>query len=259
MGYEVIQLSRDNGVATITLNRPPMNPLSSKVFQELDLAVDELAADRTVKAVILTGSGEKAFAAGVDIKEMADLTPVEVYSFCQASRVTFSKIENLGKPVIAVLNGIALGGGVELSLACDFRLASDTVKLGQPEINLGIIPGGGATQRLTRLVGMAKAKELIFFGDIIDAATAEKIGLVNKVFPAASLMEEARKFAAKLAAKPGVAMAMAKEAMNVGINLDINSGLILEVQNFVTAFASDDRKEGIGAFVEKRKPNFTDK
>ena len=259
MSYEAIQLTKNDHVATITLNRPPMNPLNSQVFRELSLAADEIEADETVKVVILTGSGNKAFAAGADITEMAHLTPVEVYAFCQASRVAFSKIENLSKPVVAVLNGMALGGGTELALACDFRLAADTAKFGQPEINLGIIPGGGGTQRLPRLIGMAKAKELILLGDVIDAATAERFGLVNKVFPADSLMEEAYKFAAKLASKPAVAMKMAKEAMNVGMNVDIHSALVLEIQNFVTAFASADAKEGINAFMGKRKPSFTDK
>ncbi|MHB1406757.1 MAG: enoyl-CoA hydratase/isomerase family protein [Desulfitobacteriaceae bacterium] len=259
MAYEVIQLTKENGVATITLNRPPMNPLNSQVFRELAQAVDELNADGSVKAVIITGSGEKALAAGADITEMVNLSPVEAYAFCQVSRTAFEKIENLRKPVIAAVNGLALGGGTELTLACDFRIAADTAKFGQPEINLGIIPGAGGTQRLARLIGTAKAKELIFLGDIIDAATAEKLGLVNKVVPAALLMEETRKLAQKLASKPAVAMKMAKEAINTGINLDISSALTLEIQNFITAFASEDRKEGMGAFMEKRKPNFTDK
>ncbi len=259
MAWEVIQITKEKGIATITLNRPPMNPLNSQVFQEINKAMLELEADASVKAVIITGSGDKAFAAGADITEMANLTPVEAYTFCQVSREAFSKIENLGKPVIAAVNGLALGGGTELSLACDFRLAADTAKFGQPEINLGIIPGAGGTQRLSRLIGAAKAKELIFLGDIIDAVTAEKLGLVNKVVPAASLLEEARKLAAKLAAKPAVALKMAKEAINTGLNLDINSALKMEIQNFITAFASADRQEGMSAFIEKRKPNFSDK
>lgn len=259
MAYEVIQLNKENGVATITLNRPPMNPLNSQIFRELIQAADELQADAIVKAVIITGAGDKAFAAGADITEMANLTPVEAYSFCQGSRIAFEKIENLGKPVIAAINGLALGGGCELALSCDFRLAADAAKFGQPEINLGIIPGAGGTQRLSRLIGAAKAKELIFLGDIFDAAAAEKMGLVNKVVPVDSLLEEARKLARKLASKPAVAMKMAKAAINTGVNLDITSALTLEIQNFIIAFASDDRKEGMGAFMEKRKPNFTDK
>lgn len=259
MAYDVIELSKENGIATIILNRPPMNPLNSQVFRELIMAADELDADSSIKAVIISGSGDKAFAAGADITEMVNLTPVEAYTFCQVSRIALAKIENMNKPVIAAINGLALGGGTELSLACDFRIASETAKFGQPEINLGIIPGAGGTQRLSRLIGTASAKELIFLGDIIEATTAEKLGLVNKVVPAASLMEEARKLAGKLAAKPAMAMKMAKEAINTGINMDITSALTLEIQNFITAFASDDRKEGMGAFMEKRKPNFTDK
>ncbi len=259
MAYEVIQLQKENGVATITLNRPPLNPLNSQVFRELSRAADELQADASINAVILTGSGDKAFAAGADVSEMAQLTPVEVYDFCQASLIAFQKIENLGKPVIAAIKGMALGGGSELAMCCDFRLAADNAKFGQPEVGLGIIPGGGGTQRLPRLVGMAKAKELLFLGEIFDAAEAEKIGLVNKVVPVDAVMEEAQKLANKLAAKPAVAVRMLKTAVNTGINLDITSALNLEIQNFVIAFSSDDAKEGIGAFVEKRKPDFTGK
>ena len=177
MAYEVIQLIKENGVATITLNRPPMNPLNGRVFQELADAADEIEADNAVRAVVITGSGDRAFAAGADISEMVNLTPMEIHAFCRASRTAFTKIENLSKPVIAAVNGLALGGGTELALTCDFRLAADTAKFGQPEINLGIIPGGGGTQRLSRLIGIAKAKELILLGDIIDAATAEKLCL----------------------------------------------------------------------------------
>ncbi len=259
MTYEVIQLNKENGVATITLNRPPMNPLNSQVFRELNQAADELQADDSIKAVIITGAGDKAFAAGADITEMVKLTPIEAYSFCQKSRVALEKIENLGKPVIAAINGLALGGGCELALTCDFRLASDTAKFGQPEINLGIIPGAGGTQRLSRLIGAAKAKELIFLGDIFDAATAEKLGLVNRVVPLDTLQEEAQKLAQKLASKPAVAMKMAKEAINTGLNIDIASALTLEIQNSITAFASADSKEGMRAFMEKRKPKFTNK
>jgi enoyl-CoA hydratase len=257
MAYQVIQLTKENGVATITLNRPPMNPLNRQVFQELAAAADEIEADNAVRAVVITGSGDRAFAAGADISEMVHLTPMEVRAFGQASRTAFTKIENLSKPVIAAINGLALGGGTELALACDFRLAADTAKFGQPEINLGIIPGAGGTQRLPRLIGIAKAKELVLLGDIIDAGTAEKLGLVNGVTPAASLMDEAYKLASKLAAKPSVAVKMAKEAMNTGINMDISSALVLEAANFITAIFSEDGKEGLTAFIEKRKPNFT--
>lgn len=259
MAYEVIQLTKENGVATITLNRPPMNPLNSQIFRELAAAADELQADASVKAVVLTGSGDKAFAAGADVSEMAQMTPVEAYDFCQISLGAFQKLENLGKPVIAAINGLTLGGGSELAMCCDFRLASENAKFGQPEINLGIIPGGGGTQRLSRIVGTAKAKEIMFLGEVFDAAEAEKIGLVNKVVTAEALLEEAHKLGRKLAAKPAVAMKMLKSAINIGINLDISSALNVEVQNFAIAFASEDCKEGISSFLEKRKPKFTDK
>jgi len=257
MDYQVIELIKENSVATIVLNRPPMNPLNSSVYAELSAAADEIEADNAVKAVIITGSGDKAFAAGADVSEMVNLDPSGIYTFCTSSRKAIEKIQDLGKPVIAAINGLALGGGAELALACDFRLAADTAKFGQPEINLGIIPGGGATQRLSRLIGIAKAKELILLGDIIDAPTAEKLGLVNRVYPAASLMDEARRLASKLASKPAVAVKMAKEAINTGMNVDIGSGLILEIQNFITAFMSEDGKEGLAAFTEKRKPKFS--
>ena len=164
----------------------------------------------------------------------------------------------MAKPVIAAINGLALGGGTELALACDFRIAAESARFGQPEINLGLMPGAGGTQRLPRLIGVSKAKELIFLGESITAATAEKIGLVNFVVPDDSLMEEAVKIALKLASKPAVAMKMAKQAINIGVSLDISSALAWEVQNFVATFSSEDRKEGIEAFLEKRKPTFKD-
>lgn len=235
-----------------------MNPLHSGILRELSRVLGEVERTPGIKAVIITGAGEKAFAAGADIAEMVQLTPVEAYAFCHLTREAYEQIEKLGKPVIAAVNGLALGAGAELALACDFRLAAETAKLGQPEINLGIIPGAGGTQRLARLVGLAKAKELVFLGEIIEAEAAKKIGLVHQVVPAAELMAQAQKLARKLAAKPAVALRMAKEALNTGINLDLHSALILEIQNFVTAFASEDRREGLAAFLEKRKPSFKD-
>ncbi len=258
MAYETIQVTVEQGIAVIILNRPPMNPLNSLVFRDLACAADECKADNGVKVLIITGSGDKAFAAGADVAEMIQLTPVQVYNFCQGSRNAFSKLEELGKPVIAAVNGISFGGGCELALACDFRVAADNAKFAFPEIRLGIIPGGGGTQRLSRLIGVSRAKELMFTGDIIDAAAAEKIGLVNKVVPAASLMDEALKMAKKLAARPRVAVQMAKAAIQFGSNVDIKSGLEAEIQNFVIAFASADGQEGLKAFMEKRKPIYTD-
>lgn len=259
MTCETILLNKENGVATITLNRPPMNPLNSLLFKELYDAADDIDMDPSVKAVIITGAGSKAFAAGADVSEMAGLSPVEIYSFNMVSRKTFEKIENLGKPVIAAMAGITYGGGCELALCCDFRFAAENLKIAFPETGLGIIPGGGATVRLPRLIGASKAKELIYTGAAIDAATAEKLGLADKVVPVNALPDEANKFAAKLAKKPAVALKMAKESIQVGANMDVNSALNFENQGFITAFASADAQEGLHAFLEKRKPDYKDK
>lgn len=259
MSYETITLTIENRIATITLNRPPMNPLNSTLFGELSQALDIAAADAAVKVVVITGSGTKAFAAGADVSEMAHLSPVEVHGFNMVSRAAFDKVESLGKPVIAAIAGVTFGGGCELALACDFRFAAENVRIAFPETGLGIIPGGGGTVRLPRLIGLTKAKELIYTGDVIDGATAQAIGLVNKVVAVDELMPEVLKFADKLTAKPAVALKMAKESIQLGANLDGGSALSFENQSFVTAFASRDAQEGLHAFLEKRKPNYTDK
>lgn len=259
MAYETLLVAVEDKVATVTLNRPPLNPLSSKVFRELGQLVEELEADPGVRAVIITGAGEKAFAAGADIAEMKDLSPVEMYKFTQLSLAAFNKLENMKTPTIAAVNGLALGGGCELALACDFRLASDKARFGFPEINLAIIPGAGGTQRLPRLIGLGRAKELLYLGEMIDAGRAEQIGLVSRVAPAVDLLKEALELAKKLAAKSAHALGVLKDTIQTGLNLDLNSGLNLEMKNFLLAFASHDRREGISAFLEKRKPNFTDR
>lgn len=256
MNYGTIIVNREGGTATIILNRPPMNPLNSQVFRELTLAAAELEADREVRAVVITGAGEKAFAAGADINEMKDLTPVEMHHFCRASTLAYSAIENIGKPTIAAINGLALGGGCELALACDLRMAAETAKFGLPEINLGIIPGGGGPQRLPRLIGAGRAKEMMFLGEMIDASQAEKYGLVNRVVPAEQLMPEARALAEKLGRKPPVALSILKEAVNTGLNTDLPSALEYGIKSFIVVFSSEDRKEGLSAFAEKRKPEF---
>ncbi|MCL6449308.1 MAG: enoyl-CoA hydratase/isomerase family protein [Armatimonadetes bacterium] len=259
MAYETLLLNIEEGIAVITLNRPPVNPLNSKLFRELGQAVEELDADPAVRAVIITGSGEKAFAAGADISEMKDLTPVEMYQFGRVSLETYNLVENMSKPTIAAVNGLALGGGCELALACDFRLASDKAKFGLPEITLGIIPGGGGTQRLPRLIGVSRAKELLFLGEMIDAARAEQIGLVNKVVPSAELMQEAKALALKLAARPAHALSVLKGTVNRGLNMNLHDALDFEAKNFILTFVGDDRREGFSAFMEKRKPRFTGK
>ncbi len=259
MIYKTIMFNKQDDIAVITLNRPPMNPLNSKIFKELGRAAEELREDSSVKAVIITGAGDKAFAAGADITEMVNLSTIEMYDFCLTSLDSYKKIEHLDKPTIAAINGLALGGGCELAMACDFRLASDNARFGLPEINLGIIPGGGGTQRLPRLIGLARAKELLYMGDMIDAATAEKYGLVNRVAPQSDLMNEAVAMAKKLASKPGAAMRVLKNTVNNGINMDLNSATVFEVKSFLLTFNSEDRIEGMKALLEKRKPAFKDR
>ncbi|WP_066158041.1 enoyl-CoA hydratase/isomerase family protein [Halalkalibacter krulwichiae] len=247
----------DNHVAMVYLNRPPYNPLNSQVYQELTTLFEKLEKDPLVRAIIITGKGDRAFAAGADINEMKDLNGAEMLEMSRVSRAAYDKVESITKPVIAAVNGLALGGGCELALACDFRICSNNTKFGLPEINLGIIPGGGGTQRLPRLIGQSKAKELLFFGEMVDADKAVEFGLVNKSVELTDLLAEATAWAEKLAGKPTIAMNMLKKAVNQGTNVDISSGLDLEAACFGNAFASEDRKEGMQSFIEKRKPQFS--
>jgi enoyl-CoA hydratase len=217
----------------------------------------ELRDDDGVRAVVLTGAGEKAFVAGADIKELAELTPVAGKAYAAAGQRIVDQIEQLGKPVVAAVNGYALGGGCELAMACTIRLASETAKFGQPEVKLGVIPGFGGTQRLPRLVGKGRAMELILTGATIDAAEAYRIGLVNRVVPAAALMTEARTLAQALAASAPVALRHAMEAMNRGLEMTVADGCVLEATLFGLVASTDDMREGTRAFVEKRKATFT--
>ncbi|WP_138419607.1 enoyl-CoA hydratase/isomerase family protein [Aquibacillus sediminis] len=248
-----------NHVALVTINRPPVNALNSEVFSELSELTDELEENEEVRAIVLTGSGEKAFIAGADVKEMAtkDLNGLNLMN--KKSRTVFSKIENANKPVIAAINGMALGGGFELALACDLRICSDRAKFSFPEVGLGIIPGGGGTQRLQKIVGQGIAKELIYFGDMIDANRALDLQLVNKVVAHDAIRDEALAWANKLAKKPAIALQMAKVAINYGKNVDTESGLMMETTAFSTSFSSEDAKEGLTAFTEKRKPQYVGK
>jgi enoyl-CoA hydratase len=229
------------------------------MYAELAQASDELDADPGVKVVVITGSGEKAFAAGLDIKEVEGKSLVDITEFQAFSAMASAKVGAIGKPVIAAINGLALGGGLELVLRCDIRIASDKAVLGQTEVNLGIIPGGGATQLLSRLIGTARAKELLFTGDTIKADRALEIGLVHRVVPADKLMDEVMAMAAKLAAKPAVALKMIKLAVDHGINMDLRSALAYEGGCFVLSFMSEDGREGLRAFAEKRKPQYKDR
>jgi enoyl-CoA hydratase len=260
MGYETLIVEREDKVGIIKLNRPPVNPLNTKLYLELYDALSELDNDAGIGAIIITGNGEKAFAAGLDIKEVMGKSIIEVLNFCWAGpRKTFDKLTSIEKPTIAAVFGLTLGGGCEVALCCDFRIASEDVVFGLPEINLGIMPGSGATQRLTRLVGPSRAKELLFSGDNVNAQEAYRIGLANKVVPKDKLMEEAKAMAKKLASKPKVALGLIKKCVDNGLNTDLASGLTMEMNAFSIAFASEDGKEGINAFNEKRKPIYKGK
>lgn len=259
MYHEFLQCQIENHVAVITINRPPLNPLNTTVFEEMSSLMSELDQNSEVKAVIITGSGEKAFVAGADIHQMMNLSQIGMMEMNNISRAVFTQIENLSKPVIAAINGLALGGGLELALACDFRISSENSKFAFPEVGLGIIPGGGGTQRLQRIVGQGIAKELLYFGEMFDAAKAEKINLVNKVVSADQVLNTAKEWANKLVKKPVVALRMLKVAVNTGANVDLESGLTIESACFSNAFSTEDRKEGMQAFVEKRKPVYIGK
>jgi enoyl-CoA hydratase/carnithine racemase len=257
MSCDNLLLDRDGAVATVTINRPKvLNALNTQTLDELRRAVLDLKQDEKVRAVIVTGAGEKAFVAGADINELAVLSPTAGREHALAGQHVFDLIENLGKPVIAAINGYALGGGCELAMACTLRLAADTAKLGQPEINLGIIPGYAGTQRLSRLVGRGKALEIILTGAPLAAADAERIGLVNRVVPAAALMTEAKALAAHLAAQAPVAMRYIIAAINKGLDMPFAEGAIFEATLFGLVAATDDMREGTRAFLEKRKPDF---
>jgi enoyl-CoA hydratase len=257
MAFENIIVQVDAGIATITFNRPKaLNALNQALLAEFSNALDDVAADEGIRVLILTGGGEKAFVAGADIGELATFNTLQAKHFSTAGHAIIAKLQELPIAVIAAVNGFALGGGSEIALACDFIYAADTAKFGLPEINLGLIPGFGGTQRLPRLIGANRAKELIFTGKMLTAAEADQVGLVNKVVPAATLMEEVLKTAQEIAAKGRVALRAVKQAINKGLNVDLVSGCLMEVDAFAIALASPDAKEGTAAFLEKRKPEF---
>ena len=257
MSYRYLLYSKEDGIGIVTINRPEvLNALNIDVFVELYELFQEIEDDRDVRVVILTGSGEKAFIAGVDVNEMKDKNSVEVERFINIARKTCDRIYTLNKPVIAAVNGFALGGGCEIVLCCDLILASKNARFGQPEINLGIVPGGGGMQRLVRLLGMHRAKELVYTGDIIDADTALAMGIVNKVVPLEILMPEARTLAQKLLSKSSVALSYAKKAINSGAGMSLAAAMDSDECFFARCFATEDQKEGMKAFIEKRKPVF---
>lgn len=258
--YENLLFEAENGIGIVTINRPKaLNALNAATIYELDRMFDELAKDDTVKAVILTGSGQKSFVAGADITEMQAMSAIEGRNWGKLAQAVFNKIENLPKPVIAAVNGYALGGGCEISMACDIRIAAENAKFGQPEVSLGIPPGFGGTQRLPRLVGKGRAKELLFTADMIDAEEAYRIGLANKVVASEELMETAKAMAQKIMSRAPIAVQVCKAAVNEGMDTDLESGVAYEAEVFGLCFATDDQKEGMTAFVEKRKAVFTGK
>ena len=257
MEFKYIIYEKNEGVATITLNRPEaLNAFSKDVVEEILHALEDIETDEAVRVVVLTGAGEKAFSAGADIKAMAGITALKARELSFMGEKLCVGLENLEKPVIAAINGYALGGGLEVAMSCDLRIASENAKMGQTEINIGLIPGWGGTQRLTRLVGMTKAKELVFTGRIIDARTAEQIGIVNMVVPADKFRETVSQFAKDLASKAPVALKVAKALINKGSDIGLESALALEREGFGVVGSSEDLKEGVSAFTEKRKPVF---
>jgi enoyl-CoA hydratase len=258
--FENLLVSIDDKIATVTINRPKvLNALNKDTLLEIKAAFNALAEDRDVKVIILTGAGEKAFVAGADIAFMQPLNAVEGFEFGRLGQESFMAIEGCPKPVIAAINGFALGGGEEICMACDLRIAAENAKFGQPEINLGIIPGFAGTQRLSRLIGKTAAKYYIYTGDMFGPEEALRLGLVNKVVALADLMSEAKAIATKIATKGAVSLKVAKSAVDVGLETDFNTGSIHEAELFGLCFATADQKEGMAAFLEKRKANFIDK
>jgi enoyl-CoA hydratase len=257
MSLETLLYSASDNVATITINRPDkLNALNAKCKSELTALLAEVRGDAGIRAVILTGAGPKAFMAGTDIGELAPLDTTSGREFSAGGQSLFDAIQDLGKPVIAAVNGYALGGGCELALACHIRVAADTARFGQPEVNLGIIPGYGGTQRLARLVGYGHAAEMILTGKQIDAAEALRIGLVNSVVPAAALMTHAGAIASAVAGKGALAVRMALKALNAVFELPLSEGLRVEARLFGELCGTGDFREGTSAFLEKRKPDF---
>ena len=248
----------ENGIAVVTINRPKaLNALNSETLSELLNLFTEIEGRADIKVLILTGSGEKAFVAGADISEMVSKSVKESREMSLLAFEVFQKLENMPKATIAAVNGFALGGGCEIAMACDIRVAAENAKFGQPETGLGVIPGFGGTQRLPRLVGKGRAKELIFTNDMVDAQEAYRIGLANKVVPAAELLETCKTMAGKIMSKGSFATQLSKEAINQGMDVDLVNGIKLEANLWGVAFATEDRKEGMAAFLEKRKANFT--
>ena len=260
MELKNILLEKEGHLAIVTINRPKaLNALNSETLRDLDVVLEDLENDNNIYSVILTGSGEKAFVAGADISEMKDLSEEEGREFGLLGNRVFRRLEKLDKPVIAAISGFALGGGCELAMACDIRIASEKARFAQPEAGLGITPGFGGTQRLPRLVGEGRAKELIYTCAMIKADEALRIGLVNKVVPLDTLMEEAKNMANTIIANGPRAVKLCKDAINRGMQVDIDEAIEIEAGDFGKCFATEDQKEGMSAFMERREKNFSNK
>ena len=260
MEYKNILLSFEGEIGILAINRPKaLNALNIETLKDIQMGIQEAKDRSEMKVLILTGSGEKAFVAGADIAEMKGMNSIEALNFSKLGHLTLKMFQDLDRPVIAAVNGYALGGGTEIAVACDFIYASENARFGLPEVTLGIFPGFGGTQRLPRLIGKGKAKELILTGKMITAQEAYQMGIVNRVFPPASLMEETKKVALQIAANGAVGLRLAKMAMDAGFNMDLTEACSLESYAFSLGFTTEDQKEGMTAFIEKRKPNFKGK
>lgn len=255
-----VSFEKEGAVAVVTINRPKaLNALNSETLKDLDYVIDMLEEDDNIYSVILTGAGEKSFVAGADIAEMKDLNSNEAQEFGLLGNRVFRRLEKLNKPVIAAISGFALGGGCELAMACDIRIASEKARFAQPEVGLGITPGFGGTQRLARLIGAGKAKEMIYTGSTIKADEALNIGLVNKVVPLEKLMEEAKAMANLIASNAPIAVKLCKDAIDRGLQVDIDKAIEIEAEDFGKCFDSEDQFEGMSAFLERRAKNFQNK
>ena len=260
MEFKNILLSTDGEIGTLTINRPKaLNALNMETLQEIQMGIQEIKNRSEVRVLIITGAGEKAFIAGADISEMRGMNSIEALNFSKLGHLTLKMIEDLDRPVLAAVNGFALGGGTELALACDFIYASENARFGLPEVTLGIFPGFGGTQRLPRLIGKGKAKELIMTGKMISSQEAFALGIANRVFPQSSLMDETKKVASQIAGNGAVAVRLAKMAVNAGFNMELTEACSLESYAFSLGFTTEDQKEGMTAFLEKRKPNYKGK
>lgn len=257
MAFNTLLVERADGIATVTLNRPKaLNAINQEMTRELGQVVEELERDPAVRVVIITGAGDRAFMAGADITEFQALSAVEALGFSQRIQALYTRIERLPQPTLAAVNGFALGGGCELTQVCDLVIAAETARFGQPEVNLGVLPGAGGTQRLARLVGRHRAKEICLTGEMLDAHEAYRIGLVNRVVPPDQLMAEARALAEKLREKSAVTLRLIKEAIDEGHDLALEAGLAVEAKAWAIAFATEDHAEGVRAFLEKRRAQF---